>query len=308
MNAITRIPDLATPGEFQFVFDDVLINGRVIDGHAWIMAGEVAKALGHSEASSLTRSLDDDEKGLHIMQTLGGTQQVLFVSEAGLFKSILQRRANKKLPGATRDRIERFQRLVFHEILPAIQRTGTYTAPNAEPAPTAVSLLEALRDPTTAIALIEHHARETLAERAAHAVTHQQLQARSTALAELHVQAEADRPKVLAQERIGAAKGELLLSDVAVMLGVDRICIVDWLIGLQYLRRGSDRRIRCTRDGRLSGWIRATAEPIDEPVPEGFDDATVRGRIRVTGLGFKALSEHFCRGANATYQDVIPGV
>ena len=92
------------------------------------------------------------------------------------------------------------------------------------------------------------------------------------------------------------------------MLGVDRIRIVEWLITLEFLRRGSDRRIRCNRKVRLSGWLRATMETIDEPVPEDFDDATARGRIRVTGLGFKALSEHFCRGAAATSQDIIPGV
>ncbi|MCJ2074433.1 Bro-N domain-containing protein [Methylobacterium sp. E-016] len=308
MNALVSLPDLATPDEFTFDFDGVSIPCRIIEGEVWILADTTAKALGHREAHDLTRNLDEDEKGPHNVRTPGGIQLKTFVSEAGLYKALLQRRGLKKLPGATRQRVERFQRLVFHEVLPSIRRTGTYTAPMAAPAPTAIGMLEALKDPATVIALIEHHARETLAERAAHAVTHQQLQARSTALAELHVQAEADRPKVLAQQRIGAAKGELLLSDVAVTIGVDRICIVDWLIGLQYLRRGSDRRVRCTRDGRLSGWLRATAEPIDEPVPEGFDDATVRCRIRVTGLGFKALRKHFCRGAAATSQDVIPGV
>ncbi|MFD1352677.1 hypothetical protein ACFQ4I_08580 [Methylorubrum suomiense] len=32
-----------------------------------------------------------------------------------------------------------------------------------------------------------------------------------------------------------------------------------------------------------------------------------RCRLRVTDTGFRAASEHFCRGAAATSQDVIPG-
>lgn len=143
MNAVTLVPPVTHTDEFESVFDDVNISGRIIGGHAWIVAGEVAKALGHKEASSLTRSLDNDEKGLHIVQTPGGPQQVLFVSEAGLWKLILQRRTVKTLPCTTQDRIERFQRLVFHEILPAIQRTGTYTAPESQLAVTAVGMLEA---------------------------------------------------------------------------------------------------------------------------------------------------------------------
>ena len=177
------------------------INGLIIDGNAWMVAGEVAKSLGHREAADITRLLDEDEKGTHIVRTPGGPQAVSFVSEAGLFKVILQRRLNRRLPGATVNRIERFQRLVFHDVLPTIQRTGAYPADAAQPAApavTAVGMLEALKDPATVLAPIEHHARETLAERAAHAVTHQRLEESSADRRLLQGRVEADRPAVLA--------------------------------------------------------------------------------------------------------------
>lgn len=65
--------------------------------------------------------------------------------------------------------------------------------------------------------------------------------------------------------------------------GVNWIRIVNSLLWLRILMRGGDRRLRCTREGRLSGWI------------------------RVTETGFRAASEHCCQGAQATSQDVIPG-
>ncbi len=120
-------------------------------------------------------------------------------------------------------------------------------------------------------------------------------------IADLHVRIDGDRPKVLAQERIAAATGDLQLSDVAVTIQVDRSSIVDWLLSLGLIRRGGDNRLRCTRDGRRSGLVRNTVETV-----EGEPGA--RSRIRVTANGFVAISEHFSRGATATQQDVIPGV
>ena len=52
---------------------------RVIDkdGIPWFVASDVSFILGFSEASAMTRNLDDDEKGLSNEQTLGGEQSVI---------------------------------------------------------------------------------------------------------------------------------------------------------------------------------------------------------------------------------------
>lgn len=139
-----ELVDLASPDDFKFDFDGTMLHGRLIDGEPWLVANDVALALGHGRTGDLTRTLDDDEKGAHIVRTPGGPQTVSFVSAPGLYKAILQRRGLKKLPGATRDRIERFQRRVFHDVLPTIQRTGTYaTAPLPVPPPVRIDV----RDP-----------------------------------------------------------------------------------------------------------------------------------------------------------------
>lgn len=107
-----------------FAFGDLQVPLRVDirDGEAWFIAADVAFLLGYSEASAMTRTLDDDEKGLQIVQTVGGAQRVAVISEAGLFSAILRSR----VPGA-----KAFKRWVTHEVLPSIRRTGAYVVPES---------------------------------------------------------------------------------------------------------------------------------------------------------------------------------
>ncbi len=57
------------------------------------------------------------------MYTLGGSQKMLTVTEPGLYRLIFKSRK----PVA-----KHFQRWVFHEVLPAIRKIGSYTLPSAE--------------------------------------------------------------------------------------------------------------------------------------------------------------------------------
>lgn len=103
------------------------------DGDPWFVATDVAKILGYRDAADLTRLLDHDEKGTQIVRTLGGDQEASTISEPGLYRAIVQRRASKALPAEKRDAIARFQRWLFHDVLPSIRKTGSYAAPAAEP-------------------------------------------------------------------------------------------------------------------------------------------------------------------------------
>lgn len=107
-----------------FHFGEIRFPVRVDirDGDPWFIAADIAFLLGYSEASAITRTLDDDEKGLQIVQTPGGAQQVAVISEAGLFSAILRSR----VAGA-----RAFKRWVTHEVLPSIRRTGAYVAPES---------------------------------------------------------------------------------------------------------------------------------------------------------------------------------
>ena len=67
--------------------------------------------------------LDPDEKGVAIVSTLGGNQEMFTVTEPGLYRLIFKSRKSVA---------KKFQRWVFHEVLPAIRKTGSYALPNAE--------------------------------------------------------------------------------------------------------------------------------------------------------------------------------
>jgi len=100
---------------------------RVIDreGEAWFVASDVATALEYSEPSAMTRHLDDDEKGLSIVQTPGGNQDAIVINESGLYSAVLRSR---------KPEAKRFKRWVTHVVLPSIRKTGGYQLPATEPA------------------------------------------------------------------------------------------------------------------------------------------------------------------------------
>jgi Prophage antirepressor len=109
----------------QYQFGDHQV--RVIlkeDGTAWFVAGDVAEALGYRESERMTRWLDDDEAGPHILgirSENGAVQnrEVTIISESGLYHAILKSR---------RSEAKRFRRWVTEEVLPTIRRTGSYTS------------------------------------------------------------------------------------------------------------------------------------------------------------------------------------
>lgn len=77
--------------KFNFNGNDVrVVIGE--DGEPRWVASDVAKVLGFSEASAMTRHLDEDEKGLSTWQTPGGAQKMLTINESGLYSAILRSR------------------------------------------------------------------------------------------------------------------------------------------------------------------------------------------------------------------------
>lgn len=66
--------------------------------------------------------LEDDEKGTAIVSTPGGEQEMLIVTEPGLYRLLSK---SRKLIA------KRFQRWLFHEVLPSIRKTGSYSLQDA---------------------------------------------------------------------------------------------------------------------------------------------------------------------------------
>lgn len=102
-----------------FSFDSFPVRTVIVNDEPWFVASDVARALSYSHVPHMPRFLDDDEKGVHVLDTLGGKQDVTIINESGLYSLILRSRQ----PEA-----KRFKRWVTHEVLPAIRRTGQYSA------------------------------------------------------------------------------------------------------------------------------------------------------------------------------------
>jgi hypothetical protein len=80
--------------------------------------------LEHSNSRMAIQSLDEDERGVSKVYTLGGPQEVTIISESGFYSLVI--RSNK--PQA-----KPFRKWVTSEVLPSIRKTGSYNAPQPLP-------------------------------------------------------------------------------------------------------------------------------------------------------------------------------
>lgn len=110
-----------------FHYGDEQVRTYEEDGEIWFIATDVARILGFSDATHMTRGLDSDEVGLHNVETRAGSRSVSVINLAGLFHVLNTARVEAVRP---------FKRWVNHEVLPSIYRTGSYSLPGVAPAPT----------------------------------------------------------------------------------------------------------------------------------------------------------------------------
>lgn len=96
-------------------------------GEPWFVAADVALILGYRKASDMARVIPDEDKGAQIVGTPGGDQQMVVLSEPGLYGAIIQRQSGYIDDPGARESVRKFQRWVTHEVLPAIRKTGSYS-------------------------------------------------------------------------------------------------------------------------------------------------------------------------------------
>jgi prophage antirepressor-like protein len=96
-------------------------NVRTIfsDGEPWFVASDVAKILGYSATSAMTRRLEDEDKGVRVLHTLGGDQKMTVITQPGVYEAIL----GSKVDGA-----RLFRRWITHTVVPAIHRDGYFNS------------------------------------------------------------------------------------------------------------------------------------------------------------------------------------
>lgn len=103
------------PVEFQFQTNTVRAVNR--NGECWFVAADVGAVLTLGNIRSSIALLDDDEKGVHSMDTPSGKQEMSIINESGLYALILRSR---------KPEAKRFRKWVTSEVLPAIRKTGGY--------------------------------------------------------------------------------------------------------------------------------------------------------------------------------------
>jgi prophage antirepressor-like protein len=100
-----------------FKFEELPVRIADRNGDPWWVLADVCHPLELGSPHKVAERLDDDEKGRITIPTLGGPQEMVIISEPGLYKLIAtSRKAAAK----------RFDRWVRHEVLPQIRKTGSY--------------------------------------------------------------------------------------------------------------------------------------------------------------------------------------
>jgi prophage antirepressor-like protein len=94
-------------------FDEPLFLAK--DVAEWI---DYSKSNGKYKVSQMLSTVDDDEKGIYIVDTLGGAQEMWFLTEDGLYEVLMQSR--KPIAKQFKKKVK--------AILKEIRKTGSYTA------------------------------------------------------------------------------------------------------------------------------------------------------------------------------------
>jgi prophage antirepressor-like protein len=103
-----------------FVYEDRPLRTAGTADAPLFVAADVCRCLDIQNPADTLARLDEDEKGLGSIYTPGGRQEMLCVTEPGLYALVL---------GSRKPAARGFKRWLTHEVVPAIRKTGIYGAP-----------------------------------------------------------------------------------------------------------------------------------------------------------------------------------
>lgn len=107
-----------------FAYGEQKVRTVLVENEPWWVLADVCRVLGIANSRNASSRLDDDEKGVHLVDTLRGKQKMTLVSESGLYSVILR---------SDKPEAKEFKRWVTHEVLPSIRQTGAYATPAWSP-------------------------------------------------------------------------------------------------------------------------------------------------------------------------------
>ena len=156
------------------------------NGTIWFVAKDIAQALDYSDASNPARlfaNVPEIWKGVKPIHTPGGEQEMLCITEQGLYFFLGRSDKPKALP---------YQMWIAGDVIPSIMHTGFYATPA-----TAQRILD---DPDTFIRILQAYKDQRQRN------------------AELEAQIEQDKPKVLFAESVAVSDKSILVRDLAKLL------------------------------------------------------------------------------------------
>lgn len=192
-----------------FTYEGQSVRTVVIDGEPWFVLADLCAVLDIANPRNVSGRLSDDQKGVRLMDTPGGQQNLVIVNEAGMYEVVI--RSDK--PEAIA-----FRRWLTGTVLPQIRKTGSFGGTPALP------------DITTAAGVL------AMAEQ--FATTARALVASEQRVAELEPKAE------LADSYLSADGGDRLIAQVAKLLGhkeknLRRFLIEDRLLFVRHSKCGT---------------------------------------------------------------------
>lgn len=229
------------------------------NGEPWFVANDICKVLGHTNSRVAVAALDEDEKGVSKVYTLGGEQQMTVVNEAGMYQLVIR----SNLPAA-----KAFKRWITHEVIPTIRRHGAYA--------TETTIESIIADPESGIKLL------------------QALKAEQERRKEAEAFAEKQKPKVLFADAVAASDNSILVGELAKILrqnGVEtgQNRLFRWMRDNGYIMRYTNVPTQYSME---RGLMEVKERTINNP------DGSVRitQTIKVTGKGIVYFVNKFIGG------------
>ena len=246
-----------------FNYNSVEVRTIQNDGEPWFVLKDVCNVLHIGNSRDVVARLDQDEKGVGQIDTLGGKQEMTIINESGLYNVILRSDKPEAKP---------FRKWVTSVVLPTIRRHGMYATPD--------TVEKMLADPDTTIKLLETIKQERAARLA------------------LEAQAEADKPKILFADAVSASHSSILVGDLAKLLRQNGVEIgqnrlFSFLREKGYLCSQGERYNLPTQRSMDRGWFQVKETTINQP----NGSVRITRTVKVTGKGQQYFINLFLSGA-----------
>lgn len=129
-----------------FNYQEKQVRTILQDGEPWFVAKDVCDVLEITNHRDATDRLNNVMKGVATTDTPGGKQEMLIVSEAGVYKLVFTSR---------KPEAEKFTDWLAAEVIPQIRRTGSYSVQPLSPTEALLQSVQLLAEQEKRLARVE---------------------------------------------------------------------------------------------------------------------------------------------------------